>query len=213
MANDLSTMMSEVRQWFDVTSTRLADVPLKRIINDVIKDLYRRGDFGFLQDTDTSISTVNGTQSYTLPASIGRMVGVYLTKSGDSWWMKYAEPKAFQETYVGSSDTGTPLYFTIWSGQLLLGPTPDGTYAVSIMHFEYPEDLEDPADTHAFMTYCWDVILYGALAECAKYLMESERVAEFLTEYSRRFNRFLIDQTRINLAGQRPVSYEPGGEL
>lgn len=213
MANDLTTMMTEVRQWFDVNSVRLADAPLKRIINDVIKDLYRRGDFSVLQDTDTSISTVAGTVTYTLPTTIGRIIGVYVTKSGASTWLKYTDPTSFQETYGDVTTRETPVYFTIWSGSIKFGPPPDGVYTVSIMNFKYPEELSNTTDTHEFMTYAWDAVLYGTLAEVAKYLMESERIPEFLSEYEKRVRRFAIDQTRAGLAGWRPISVEPAEEI
>lgn len=209
---NLGVLMTEVRAWFAVDSVRLADTPLKQIINDVIQDLYRRGDFGFLSDTDTSITTTPGDGVYTMPSGVGRVMGVYVTGDG-SWWLKYAEPKAFQESYVDDDSTGAPVHFTIWGGELLLGPTPSGSYQINIMHYAYPDELSSSTDANDFLTYAWDVVLFGTLAEVAKYLMESDRIMEFSTEYQKRFNRFLIDQVRGSWAGQRPASIEPGGEI
>jgi hypothetical protein len=208
MANDLGTMKTEVRLWFDVDDVRLADAPLERIINDVCRDLYRRGDFMFMQDTDTSLTTVSGTQAYTLPSTVGRVIGVYVTNSGDNYWLTYLDPVEFDAMYSSSTTTGSESHYTLWAGTIKIGPTPAGAYQISILNFKYPTLLEDDTDTNTFLDRAWDVILYGTLAEVAKYLMEQDRIMEFSSEYEKRFRRFLIDQTRGYTGSSRPVSVE-----
>lgn len=213
MANTLGQMKTEVRQWFDVTTARLDDVPLERIINDVCKDLYRRGDYLFLQDEDTSITTVAGTAAYTLPSGVGRVTGVYMTRSGSNYWCKYMSPEDYASAQYENLSNGETSYFTLFGTKIKFGPIPDGAYQVTIMNFQFPEDMEDDTDTNSFLTYAWDVVLFGTLAETAKYLMESDRIMEFSTEYEKRFRRFLIDQTRALTGSNRPTSVETRSEF
>lgn len=109
---------------------------------------------GLIEGTDTSITTVAGTQSYTIPTDIIRPAiilydGEMLQQlSFRDWENKKA---------AGTTPSGKTIQYVIWGGQLILIPIPSEAVAITIYaekEHSYmtatTDTLEIPTATHGF---------------------------------------------------------------
>ena len=214
MAKDFGTMQTEVRLWTDTLNDleRLPTSILKRIINGVLQDLSTRVDWPHLE-SEESYTLASGDFDYDLPDDFGRPMSFWLYSSSQGWGrVEFCSVEEFDIRYglTATSDSGTPGRYTVWAEELLFGPTPDSSYTGLFKYYSYPADLEDNSDTNPLMTHAWDVVLYGTLAEVAKFSFEDQRIAMYQAEYDQRFKRLAINAARRRSVGARPISNIPG---
>lgn len=113
---------------------------------------------GLIEGTDTSITTVSGTQAYNFPmnfVSISALLynGEKLSPISLTQW---EEQKA-----NGTTPTGKSNYFVVWNNQVLLIPIPDGAYSLTF----YGEKLHPFIDNSTQMTIDIPSILHGRLCD------------------------------------------------
>lgn len=106
-----------------------------------------------IEATDTSTSTIIGTQAYTVPTNA--IILKRLTYNGQK-----LKPIDFREddalTYLNQNvtTTGTPLYYVIFNRQTFLRPIPDAVKPLAFFTFNMPSamtalsTLEVPAQFH-----------------------------------------------------------------
>lgn len=122
-----------------------------------------------------------------------------------------------RQAYPTPTDTAIPRYYALFgptvSGSvistelsLILGPTPDATYAVELHYYYYPASI-----TTATTTWLGDnfdtVLLYGALVEAYTY-MKGE--ADMIALYSGRYQESLALAKRLGDGLEKQDSYRSG---
>lgn len=81
-----------------------------------------------------------------------------------------------REAYPNPSTTGTPVHYAVFdSTSLIVGPTPDASYAVELHYFYYPTSIVS-AGTSWLGDNFENVLLYGTLRDAAVFMKEEPDV-------------------------------------
>ena len=133
-------------------------------------------------NTDTSITTASGTQSYALPTGYLEATTV-IYQSDPFCTLRFISNTDFYNKYNTSQSNGKPTYFTIVGTNILLGTTPDSSTTLQINYYKKLSTLSDSNTTNTILTNYPELYLYGALAESAPFIMQDERINTWGTLY------------------------------
>jgi hypothetical protein len=128
-----------------------------------------------MEAVDTSITTVSGTQSYTLPTGYLEMRYV-MYQSNPYQFLAYMTPPDFFRVYNEGEGSGTPQYYTIVSDKIYLGNMPDAAQTLELGMFKRPTALSDTNTSNDILNNFPDLYLYAALSESSPFLMADERL-------------------------------------
>lgn len=131
---------------------------------------------------DTSITTVSGTQSYSLPTGFIEATSI-IYQSDPYRTLRFISNSDFYNKYNTSQTSGLPTYFSIVGTNILLGVAPDSAKTLQINYYKKITSLSDSNTTNDILTNYPDLYLYGALAESAPFLMQDERLNTWATLY------------------------------
>lgn len=123
-----------------------------------------------MEAVDTSITTVSGTQSYTLPTGYLEMRYV-MYQSNPYQFLAYMTPPDFFRVYNEGEGSGTPTYYTIVSNKIYLGNMPDAAQTLELGMFKRPTALSDTNTSNDILNNFPDLYLYAALSESSPFLM------------------------------------------
>tara|TARA_Y100000114_G_scaffold143115_1_gene150338 strand:- start:2237 stop:2866 length:630 start_codon:yes stop_codon:yes gene_type:complete len=126
-------------------------------------------------NTDTSITTVSGTQSYTLPTGYLEATTV-IFQSDPYCTLRFISNTDFYNKYNDSQSKGKPQFFTIVGTNILLGRAPDSATTLQINFYKTLSALSDSNSTNTILTNYPELYLYGSLAEAAPFIMQDERI-------------------------------------
>ncbi len=140
------TYVSEVEDSFDRMGdgTNGTADELGMLVNIEKDKLLEEADWSFLETTVTSITTVAGTQSYTIPASIRKVKGVWIdsrTPANRLMSVSYEKGKDMDAT-----TQGVPTCYYTWGGKVNLVTTPNQAYTLIIEGILVGEDMEEDDD-------------------------------------------------------------------
>jgi len=133
-------------------------------------------------NTDTSTTTVAGTQSYSLPSGFLEASAV-IYQSDPYCTLKFINNSDFYNKYNDSQSRGKPQFFTIVGTNILLGRPPDSATTLQINFYKKLDTLSDTNTTNTILTNYPELYLYGALAESAPFIMQDERINTWGTLY------------------------------
>ena len=105
----------------------------------------------------------------------------------------------FRNGLVNTS--GKPVYYTQVSSNFAYAPTPDSAYTVEMTYYKKPTPLSDSNPSNEYLANCPDLLLYGALAESAPYLMDDAR----LTTWQALYNVGLASLTKSSEESEYPA--------
>ena len=131
---------------------------------------------------DASITTVSGTQSYSLPTGFIEATSI-IYQSDPYRTLRFISNSDFYNKYNTSQTSGLPTYFSIVGTNILLGVAPDSAKTLQINYYKKITSLSDSNTTNDILTNYPDLYLYGALAESAPFLMQDERLSTWATLY------------------------------
>jgi len=151
--------------------TYIANIPIfvknaeKRIYNDVELPALRKNVSGTLTSSNQYLTLPS---DWLAPNSIAVITPVTLSQS----YLVNKDTEFIREAYPVPTDTGTPKYYAEFDKDtLILGPTPDLSYAVEMHYFYYPESIVTASTTWLGDNYDF-VLLYGALREAAVFMQQ-----------------------------------------
>ena len=108
-----------------------------------------------------------------------------------------------REAYPAVASTGTPKYYALLDETLLLGPTPDAVYTLSLNYMAYPESI-----TTADNTWLGDnfdsVLLYGSLLEAYTF-MKGE--PDIIAGYQKRYDEAMVQLKQLAEGKNRQDTY------
>ena len=156
MGSLVSTIISSARQRLNETGTAFfTDEQLTAFCNEAQK--YFARETKCLEATDTSKTSVSGTQSYALPSdfyALKRLLYdgkiVFETSFND-----------IDETEIDETDyTGTPESFYIWNNKIYFIPVPDTTGdIISVYYYKMPANISATTDMLEINTLYDDTII------------------------------------------------------
>ena len=126
-------------------------------------------------NTDTSTTTVAGTQSYSLPSGFLEASAV-IYQSDPYRTLRFMANGDFYRQYNVTQTSGLPTFFTIVGEKILLGVAPDSAKTLQIDFYKTLTPLSESNTTNTILTNYPELYLYGALAESSPFLMQDERL-------------------------------------
>lgn len=136
-----------------------------------------------MQISTTTINTVAGVSSITLPADFLELENLSVLTS-PTQQLTYATVEQLDGAYPGNGLTGVPSLYTIEAGLILLGPTPDSVYSISCLYYANFPSLSS-SSTNLLLTNYPSLYLYASLEQACLYLKDSQRAAEYKAMYER----------------------------
>lgn len=118
------------------SDTFYSDTELYGLIDEAILELF--GSEYTLEDVDTSISTVSGTRSYTLPAST---ISIKRIEWGDEPLTKidgFRDDDSLTADNPNTTATGTPRFWYEFADLIYLRPIPDSVATLRLFRFKAP---------------------------------------------------------------------------
>ncbi len=176
--NTYATLQTAVANWLDRDDLTdripefiaLAEARFNRILR-----------IRMMETISTSITTAGGTKDYDLPTGYVQMKEFHLTTS-PVVPLAYVTPEMMFRMWAGSNK-GKPNVYTIITGKVSLGPTPDAVYTTSMLYYKTVDALSVDNTTSTMLTQNPDVYLYGSLLEAEPFLMNDQRVQLWATAF------------------------------
>jgi len=134
------------------------------------------------QVVNTTLSTVAGTQSVSLPSDFLEAENISLSNTTPPGALSVVTPEILDRKYPEAYVTGQPRVYTVLGDKVLFGPTPDAVYSVSLDYYQRWAALS-ASGTNWLLTNHPNIYLFAALAEGAPYLMEDERAPLWESKY------------------------------
>lgn len=119
-----------------------------------------------------------------------------------------------RETYPSPTGTGTPRFYALFGPSstdakeltLIIGPTPDATYAVELHYYFYPESIVTAGNTWLSDNYD-PALLYGVLVEAYTFMKGQDTLLQM---YNTKFGEALQQLKNLGEGLQRQDAYHTG---
>jgi len=148
------------------------------------------------QESRHNISTVSGTEFYTLPTDLREIREAKLDTSPITV-LDYLSPVSLDRTY-SSSGTGSPRAFSVVGSEIRLRPVPDSAYTLEITYVGSITALSDSNTTNTILTRHPDAYLSGSLAEAYTYLLDEQRATVYDQKFTRAIEEIAKDEERAH---------------
>jgi hypothetical protein len=140
------------------------------------------------QVVNTTLSTVAGVQSVTLPSDFLEAENLSITSTSPNGAQSVVTPEYIDRKYPASANyTGQPLVYTVVGDSMLFGPTPDAVYTVSLDYYQRFTALAT-ASTNWLLTNHPTVYLMACLVEGSAYLMDADKAQAYESRYQAAIN-------------------------
>ncbi|MEY4718481.1 MAG: hypothetical protein RL563_1099 [Pseudomonadota bacterium] len=166
-------------------------------LGTVIPDFIRLAESRMQNDLDirqldviTTVTTTGGTNVVSLPTNFNQMKALSITSGGIVQVLDFLQPEMLLQKY-GSQSSTFPRSYAIRGSNLLLGPTPDGAYSLSMEYQATITGLTVSNATNDVLTAYPEAYLHCALIYAGQYTRDVELVAGMEQLYA-------ADVTRIN---------------
>ena len=135
------------------------------------------------QVVTTTLSTVAGTQSVALPTDWLETENISVT-SGVVYPLSVITPEQMDRKFPEATNTGVPQVYAVMGANLLLGPTPDAVYSISLDYYQRFAALSADGDTNWLLTNHPAIYLFAALSEAMPFTLDDARTQLFDGKYS-----------------------------
>jgi hypothetical protein len=176
MATDYSTLKTDVQNWLENDATEFTS-QLDQIIRLAELRIAKESNLQRFRKTDTAQTTVASSDVVSVPADLVRLRGVQLTASGESLLVK---DESFIREYNASVTTeSAPKYYSLFQDgdteKLLVAPTPDAAYALTIGYTFRPTGLSSGNTTTWLSTNAEDVLFYAVCLDSEVFCKAEQR--------------------------------------
>lgn len=208
----LTELQTAIGDFLSTSTGRLSTANRTLLVNLSRRYLTRQFDLR-VGETSATFNTVASTKSYALPTGYSRPLQLWYVSpsTGERIQVNPIDQKAEFDNLYPSPTTvlGLPIDFTVWGTNFQLGPTPDQIVTVNVDYYKTPADFTAGADHDDLTDNYWEAVLFRALAEASRYMIEDER-APMWEERARFFEGQLVqEQSRARFSAGRIVSEEP----
>lgn len=216
-------------QAYTEAGTTLPAADALECVNLTVRDMQRRHDFRFMQQSVDLIITGGTVNSVELPLDFLREVYVYTRDTGQSnpsdalfpiqrvlkpHWFEQRSPLAnVDPTFPNVAAPALRTVVTdargyyVWAGKLWIVPTPSSAITISLDYSRIIPDLvlgEPTPDFNDFTIGYPDVVRAGALAEAYDFLHEEGRATRWDGRYEKRLKAAVDADNAIAFAGPSP---------
>ncbi len=174
-----ANLKTEIANYLNRTDlTSYLDTFIELAESRIARDLRLRE----MENIDTSITTVSGTQSYDLPTGYLEMRYVAY-QTNPYTFLTFLAPPDFMRVYNAGEGSGTPSHYTIIGSKIYLGMQPDAAKVLELGFFKRPTGLSAVNTSNDILTNFPDIYLYSCLAEREPFLMNDERLQVWASLY------------------------------
>ena len=124
--------------------------------------------------------TLTEAASIALPADFLAVIDIYRA-TDPRVALQPTTPQAIHSQYVSS---GTPRFYAIVDGTLLLSPSPDGSEDIELRYYAKLADLSADGDTNDVLTNFPAIYIYGALTHHAQLIRDPDAAGQWRQSYS-----------------------------
>ena len=192
-------MVSTLQSWFEDDGAEF-EAALPQIIE--LEELRIFKDAPNLQAHRTTATgnLVNGTATITVPTNLRVVRGFGITVSGAQVFLERKVDSYLYDKYPTATSTAQPKFYAESNETtLLLGPTPNDTYAYTLYYLRIPTGLSASNTTTWVGTNHEDVLLYAACREAAAFLRDAEATAYWTQRYEEEVTRLGAEVRRTYL--------------
>ena len=153
----------------------------------------------------TTLATVNGTSTVAVPSdwlstySLAVLTPVTLVYT----FLYNKDVEYIREAYPAVTSTGMPKYYALLDETLLLGPTPDAVYTLSLNYMAYPTSITT-ANTSWLGDNFDSVLLYGSLLEAYTFMKGEPDV---MAGYQKRYDEAMVQLKQLAEGKNRQDTY------
>jgi hypothetical protein len=174
----------------------------ERILKNVQLTLFRKN--------STAAMTINN-QYLAAPSDFLAPFSLSFTDAAnDKYFLEYKDVNFIQEFNPDDTTVGAPRYYAFFDiSNFIIGPTPDGSYAVELHYFYRPVSLTAGAGTGTswLSTNAEVALLYGCLIEAYTYMKGD---ADVMQEYEKRFMEAIVSLKNFGEAKEVTDAYRTG---
>ena len=209
MSFTYAQLKQAIQDYTDNTETTFVNnLPLfiraaeERILKGVQLQFFRRNQAANVTSGNKYLACPS---DFLAPYSLG-----FTDDANDKTFLQFKDVNFIQEAYVDPADTGVPRYYAQFDiDNFIIGPTPDGNYAVELHYFYRPVSLTAGADSGTtWLSINAELsMLYGALVEAYIY-MKGE--PDLMASYSQRFDQSLMGLKNFGEAKEVTQDYRAG---
>jgi len=144
-----------------------------------------------------STTTIVEAATMTLPTDFVEIVSVY-RDTDPRTVIAPTTPQTLQRMFETS---GTPAFYTIVDGSMLLSPSPSGSENVEIRYIASLSDLSADTDTNNVLTKYPSIYVYGALAHHSALIRDTEAAGMYLGAYEKAKGQARADDIKTKSGG------------
>ena len=133
------------------------------------------------QITNTTISTVAGTQSITIPTNWLEFENVSVNSS-PARQLTYVSIEQLDSKFPTNGYAGIPAVYTIEGDSVLFGPTPDAVYSIDMSYYARFDSIIT-SSTNWLLTNHPSIYLFAVLIEAMSYIRDPEQLATYTNRY------------------------------
>lgn len=204
----VTTLIAAVRRRTGLSSSDAfaADTDITELLNEASASVATERDWPWLE-TSTTLTTANGTASYSVPADWTRTRTLQI--SGSDPMDDSRSRQELDGLFPTSTDTGQPQFFVITGDAIRLYPTPDGVYTVTHVYYRTETTLDDGADVPLMPAWAQGALVHAAAAMLFRRTNQMERANEEEQQYERWLKRLHDNARRVT--GPVRVRVRSGG--
>lgn len=178
-----------IQQYLDNTeATFVANIPL--FVRLAEERIYRSVQLQAIQSNATSTVT-SGSPYLTVPAGFLSPLEFTVTSSSEQFFLYPKDVSFIRAAYPASSTQGRPRYYALFDADtIIMGPTPDQSYACELHYIKQPESITEASSGETWLgTYGEQALLYGSLVQAYAYMKGDEDLQK---EYERLYQEALV---------------------
>ena len=199
-----SELLDNVRSYTEVDSNVLSNTVINVFLTNTENQIDRLIDDDAQRRYATTTLTANNSfvNLSNMPGTfrLTRAVQIISNASTNARvWLEQRDT-TFMDEYTGNrTTTGEPKYWANWDNDtLILAPTPDAAYTVSVWYNEQPERLGNGSGITSTTTFISnnapEVLLYGVLSEAYSYLKNSQEMQLYNQKFQVALKAFANEQ-------------------
>lgn len=199
-----SELLNNVRNYTEVDSNVLSNSVINVFLTNVENKVDRELDTDAQRRYATTTLTANNSfvDLASMPGTFRLARGVQIitnTSTGTREWIEQKDT-TFVDEYTGNrTTTGQPKYWANWDNNtLILAPTPDDTYTISVWYNEQPERLGNGSGSTSTTTFISnnapEILIYGVVAEAYSYLKNLQDMQLYQQKFQEALSAFAQEQ-------------------
>lgn len=174
----LTQLITQVRDEIsEPTAGFWSDAEITRWLNRANYDLADAA--GVESSASSTITTADGTETYSLPSDFSLVEIVELVDSTNSYQFTMLSPMAVEERI---EDKGSPSGYYVRNGSLYVVPRPDGVYTLRLWYYRAGVTLVNDSDTPIIPARFHDLIALFAIGE-AKRKADDSAYSTYRSDY------------------------------